>query len=110
MELFPGDFNLKNCMNIIKKNQEVLIKEIRKEFYENVMLAADKCEQSVELKFPEKLWPEYRVTLAKEILKRFGEIHMTTIKGDYKVTRITSENHDIPKYLSMIKIVFYNYK
>ncbi len=107
MDAFPEDFNLERCVEIISTNQTDLIKSVRETFYKTAMSATESCEKSVELKFPEKLWPENKVDITKELLDRFGDISVYTDCGQHDVTRIIVKKEDIPREVSAVIIEFW---
>ena len=100
---FPEDFNRDKCFQDLTTNQEKLILETRERFYEKTILAVENCNRSVELEFPERLWQEHRVSIAKEIMERFGEIRITNMDRTVSTTLIT-EIDNLPKKMRMVTI------
>jgi len=108
MDNFPDELTLTMCMNIIAVNQNKLIKDIRQSFCEIVLSAVNDCEKNVVLEFPDKLWPEHRVTIAIELLERFGEIYITSKQGNVALsTKVVNDPKDIPKNIHQITLEFH---
>ena len=106
MDSFPETFGLKQCMEIIETQQDVLVKEIRQNFYDKVMEAAKKCKKDVELTFPENLWDEHRLKITRELVQKFGEIRVISIQDKAKSKRPISDPNDVPKNVDAITIQF----
>ena len=74
------------------------------------MDAVKNCTSSTELQFPDNLWPEHRITVTKELLSRFGELHIVTVqeRSIAKVKKTITDENDIPTNVSVVKIQFQN--
>ena len=108
MDHFPEDFSLKNCMKTIEENQKYLKNDTRQLFYQKVIEGANMCSKTIELSFPENLWPEHRVVIAKEVLDMFGEVYVSSSQPlGAKTTKVINESNEIPTNIDGIKIVFF---
>lgn len=106
MKEFPKEICRETCNIILKENQEKLILETRENFVTKIMLALDNCQKSVGLTFDSRLWGTHRVTIARELLRRFEVIGVYTKQGDYETFKDISNEQEITKDISKIKIEF----
>lgn len=107
MDVFPDDLNMQNCMNIMKTKQKEMIKNVRAKLASDIGQAINICMKSVKLKFPENLWNEQRVILTKELLERFGELHIGTTQKKYNVTTFAHSEENIPNEIEFVRIDFW---
>lgn len=106
MDQFPGEFNREVCHNVLKNNQAVLIKDVRKQFHETTLKAIENCDPEVTLDFPEKLWNEHRVTIIQELLDRFGKIKIKTNGPDFNALKAITNTNDLPTNIKKVIIEF----
>jgi len=107
MDEFPEDLSKPSCAKIIAEKQKDLIKQVRQEFYEEIIEATNACESHVVLTFPNKLWHKYRKMITEELLERFGEFEISSPKSTHQwnVTKMTDSAEDIPDFIKQLKIV-----
>jgi len=105
MDKFPEGFTRKTCNDQMAVNQQVLIKEVRKIFYENALKAVENCSHKLTLEFPDKLWHEHKLTMIKEFLERFGKFKIVC-GAQYEVTRLIDNIEDVPMNVKKIIIEF----
>jgi hypothetical protein len=106
MEKFPDDFNRVSCFKKLTENQKTLMNESRKTFYDSIIKSIDDCAKNINLKFPEKLWPEHRVLITCELLEKFGEVTVYAKNGKATITKITTDKADIPSNIESLKLDF----
>ena len=106
MEEFPDTFNRKRCNDIMTTNQLILIKDVRKQFFDIVKASLEECSPQVTLDFPEKLWHEHKLTLIKELLERFGKIKIQTSNVHYETTKLITTLEDVPNFVKKVIIEF----
>jgi len=107
LDKYPDTFNRALLNRIMEEKQTELIKVIRKQFYDTTTQAVVDCDQIVTLEFPDKLWQKHRLTLANEILERFGEARMITQNGTVTTSRLTNDKSEIPSGIKKIVIEFF---
>lgn len=107
MDKFPDNFNRQYCHDIIEKNQLDMIKKIRKEFYDIIEKSLVDCNKEVQLPFPSKLWNEHRLTIAKELLERFGKIIVKINNNHSNATKPVTKIEEIPKDVNVIILEFF---
>jgi len=105
MDKFPETFTRKICNEQMAKNQSILIKDIRKTFYDAGVKAVEDCSQKLSLEFPDKLWHEHKLTLIKELLERFGKFKIVC-GAQYEVTRLIDNIVDVPNNVKKIVVEF----
>lgn len=110
MDKFPDDCNRQICHDTMTKNQNTLVKDTRKQFYDTYIKAVADCNPEMVLEFPEKLWYEHRVTITKELLERFGKIKIAglTKNGNKEcdVIKPITNPEDLPSNIRKIIIEF----
>ena len=107
MDKFPEDFSWIISNEKLSKNQTELLKQVRKNFYDQFLKSIDDCERQVTLKFPDKLWKEHRLVLINEILEKYGKIKLTTIGSHHSTIKLISNIQDpIPEGVISITIEF----
>jgi hypothetical protein len=97
MDSYPDAFNRTSCIDIMTKQQALMIKETRQHFYDTIMRLTDKCESVMVLEFPDKLWFEHKHTLIKEILERFGKIKIKILSRPADATIPITNIELVPK-------------
>jgi hypothetical protein len=105
MDKFPDNFTRKTCNDQMATNQLILIKGVRKKFYEAMLEAISDCSHKLILEFPDKLWHEHKLTLIKELLERFGKFKIVC-GSQYDVTRLIDNIQDVPMNIKKIIIEF----
>lgn len=106
MDKYPENFNRKTCMDIIAKNQNSLVKIVRKEIYDKVSKALETCDIDVKYNFPEKLWYEHKVTLIKELIDNFGKVKVKTTNSQCEILKLINDTNDIPRGTTHVIIEF----
>ena len=106
MEDFPENFKRDNCFNQLTSNQEKMLKEVRKTFYDTIMKSIDNCDSHVKLDFPDKMWAENKTKLVGELLERFGQMKIVTSSTEHGVTKLIQIGKDIPKNVTRLIIEF----
>lgn len=106
MNQFPNEFNRKVCNDTMTKNQDELIKTIRKQFHEQVLETISNCDSIASLEFPQKLWHCHRVTIISELLERFGKVRVQTANTHFDVTKLITTVEDIPNSVGKVLIDF----
>lgn len=76
MDSFDENINRTDCLNMLKHNQSVLIKEYRQIFNNMLLDEINKCSRSVFLPFDERLWNEGKKIITEELINRFIEIKL----------------------------------
>ena len=84
--------------------QTKLVKDTRKIFYDKVMKAANECDSSVILVFPEKLWQEHRIELVKELITIFGKVKLGLISNQCNIVKMLTDSNEIPQNVEKIII------
>jgi len=107
MDEFPEELNRGNCMEQLKKNQAGIIKDVRKDFYEQILQSINNSDKAVTLEYPSNLWPENRLVITKELLARFGVLKVSTPNNNYVTTKTASDEDDLPINIKSIRIEFY---
>lgn len=109
MDKFPDDLTFKNCMNIIKENQNEWKKETRKLFTDQIMNAAKNCDKKVELIFPKNLWGEHKKIITKELLDIFLEFHIRIKQkcSNVVITKLINDCNSISDEINSIIITFH---
>lgn len=109
---FPTDCTLKTCTDIISAKQKVLIKDVRRKFFNKICESVEDCSRSVELVFPENLWGDYRIKVTSELMERFGSIDISSERSKFSRNEFdiefpsTSDPKTIPPDIKKIKIIF----
>lgn len=107
MDSFPENFTRQTCMVTMKDNQGELLKHIRKEFHDNIQDGIAKCEREICISFPDKLWPEHRKTITAELLMRFGKLRVKMVNPQCEVTKLISDQNEIPDNVKRVIIEFW---
>lgn len=105
MDKFPEGFTRKICNDQMAKNQLMLIKDVRKTFYDSTLKSVEDCNPKLTLEFPDKLWHEHKVVLIKELLERFGKLKIVC-GAQYEVTRLIDNVEDVPIGVKRVIIEF----
>lgn len=105
-ELFPATLDRKWCVEEMTKNQIGIMKETRKSFTALINECVTKCEPTVTLTFPKRLWFANRGKIALELINRFGEVKMVSLQGTAVSTKIGSNKEDIPNNIEAVIITF----
>lgn len=106
MNTFPDYFCRKVCNDEMEKNQNELIKEVRKQFHVEVLNTIKNCEPLSTLEFPHKLWQSHRVTIIKELLERFGKVRIQILNSSHNITKLITLPEDIPNHVDKVLIEF----
>lgn len=106
MDKFPEDLTRANCVLKMNINQQVFLKNTRKEFNDLIDQAVEVCDQELTLVFPKKLWMENRLIIASELLERFGELRLTNVQKNITVNKVTDDVTKLPKNLQSVTIEF----
>ena len=107
MDHFPEEFNRGSIMKQLEKNQAMIIKEVRQEFYEHVVESVKCSDRSITLEFPAKLWPENRLVITKELLEKFGILKVSIPGDQYVTTKTASDEDSLPTNIKSVRIEFY---
>ena len=103
---FPTTLDRKWCVDEMTKNQIFIMRETRKNFATLINECVMKCEPSVTLVFPKRLWCANRVKIALELISRFGEVKMASLQGLAVMTKIGSNKEEIPNNIESVIINF----
>lgn len=76
MDTFPDYITLENCKNTMVQNQLILVRKEREKFTNLICRASEDCNDKVELDFDKKLYNQYRISIANELLERFGGLYI----------------------------------
>lgn len=95
MDYFPEEITREKCREMLANSQQILAKKVREDFTVTILDAVKKCARNVVLKFDERLWIEHRVTIAKELLPRFGELSLITIVDGKTISKTISSITEI---------------
>ncbi len=106
MDKFPDEFTRQKCHDIIKRNQLEMVKNTRKQFYDNICVAVQGCDVDVVLDFPEKLWQAHKVTLINELLERFERIKIRTSNPQCELTKPITSTEDLRLGIKKVIIEF----
>ena len=106
MDKFPDTFNRKICNDRMAKNQLILIKDVRKNFFDIVEKGINDCSQSVMLDFPDRLWHEHKTAIIIELLERFGRVKIQTSNSHANVIKTIQNTEDIPNNVKKVIIEF----
>ena len=106
MEEFPEDLNMDICQKELEKNQSIMLKEVRKNFYHCIKKSVENCDSYVKLDFPEKMWSDNKVKLVGELLQRFGVLKIKQTNSEHDVRKTIQLGKEIPKNITQIIIEF----
>lgn len=105
MNTFPESFNRKTCIDRMTAIQKELVKETRETFYKAISSYTEECNPIMILTFPDRLWHEHKVTIAKELLDRFGKIILKSMGTQADITKPITDIEDFPKNVNVKKII-----
>ena len=105
MDKYPDAFNRQVCIDLMTKQQTLLIRETRKSFYTTIIALSEKCESTITLDFPDKLWFEHKQTLIKELLTLFGKIKIKIIDRPNDTILPITNIEALPKNSNIKKII-----
>ena len=107
MDQFPNGFNIVTCLEQLRINQLELLKTTRKDIYNTVIEAVEKCSSQVDIYFPINLSYPNRYLIARELLIRFQNITVkTSPSAGNLVKKVIHTDADVPQQIEGIILTF----
>lgn len=94
MEAFPTKFNREYLTMKLKKNQDNIIRDTRKQFSEEIYRSINNYSKQITLKFDKKVWKSSRFQIVEELLNIHGNLQLTTLSNQSHNVNIT---YNLPK-------------
>ncbi|ARF10300.1 hypothetical protein Hokovirus_1_179 [Hokovirus HKV1] len=103
MDTFPDIINRSYCTEKIEEHQNILLKKTRELFTQVIRDTINDYQKIISLQFDNKLSKKNRIIIMNELLKRFGEISVTTITNIDIVINYSSniEEYDMVKRITI---------